>query len=198
MADKHAGSEKLGMTPGKLKLVGLLSVILVVVLYLQYGGSGAEVAPPKPTPRPSHVAKKTSKPPTQSTPSEQNFPLKQLTNISVWKAPQLDTVIQYDPFALPATFPQPKPKIAAGLSSEDLAALAGPDLDEQARKERLNQMNQTLAQLRQNGVQIIITKGDEFVAMIGNKVYHVGDEIGGFKITAIDDNGVQVEGAVQQ
>ena len=198
MANQPTASDRLGVSPAKLKLIGLLALILVAVLYIQYGRSGDEVVPTKPAARASRVAKKASKPLPQATPGTQKASSRGFVDISSWNEPELATVIQYDPFALPATFPQPKPKIAAGLSSEALAALHGPDMDEQAREEKLQQMHQTLAQLRKKGVQVIITKGDEFVALIGKDVYRVGDDIGGFKITSIDTNGVQVEGVIQQ
>lgn len=194
MASASIPNEKLGVSPGKLKLIGLLSVILVVVLYLQYGGAGTEVAPAKSESHPTRKAKRKSELSPQKPADSSETPIKDLGDISSWKEPELATVIRYDPFALPAAFPQPKPTLTASLLSGELA---GPDLDQEARDKKLQELSQSLAQLRQQGVQVIITKGDEFVAMIGKHVYHVGDEIGGFKITSIDADGVHVEGAVQ-
>jgi hypothetical protein len=197
VASPSLANDRLGVTPGKLKLIGLLAAMFVVVLYVQYGRSGDEVALTKPEPRAARASKRASKPSPQTASDSKYVPLKRSVDTSAWKEPELQTVTHYDPFALPPTFPQPKPTITASLLDGDLAAQAGPDLDEEARKDKLLQMQQSLAQMRQQGVQVIITKGDEFVALIGKKVYRVGDEIGGFKITSIDTNGVQVEGAIQ-
>ena len=50
-----------------------------------------------------------------------------------------------------------------------------------------------LEELKQRGVHVIVSKNDQYVAMIGDRMIHVGDEINGFTVTAIDPEGVRVE-----
>ena len=45
MASSSAKNKKLGATPGKLALIGVLAVVLVGVLYVQFGGAGDESPP---------------------------------------------------------------------------------------------------------------------------------------------------------
>ena len=140
MASASIPQEHSGVSPGKLKLIGLLSVILVVVLYLQYGGAGTDATPTKAEPRQARAAKNSSAPsPPEQTDSKETA-IKYLGDISSWKQPDLATVIQYDPFALPAAFPQPKPTLTASLLSGELD---GPDLDQEAREKKLQQLNQS-------------------------------------------------------
>jgi hypothetical protein len=188
-------NQGLGLTPGKLTLIGVLAVVLLGVLYLQFGGSEAEAPTTKPARKPrqaataSETAQSTSAAPKQAATSG-------LADISAWHTPALEKVVEYDPFALPAAFPQPKSSAAAlELSNSSASALA--KFDEEARAKLQKQVESELGTMRKQGVQVILTRGDQFVAMIGGKTYHVGDEIGGFTITAIDASGVHVERAVR-
>jgi len=199
VANTTTASAQLGVTPAKLKLIGLLAAILVVVLYIQYGRSGADVAPAAPESRSPRTSKRANKPARQVPNVSEQAPSIQPVDLAAWKTPELESVIRYNPFALPATFPQPKPTIVETPSSGITAAVAAQSaLDEQDRLNAVQDMQVELETLKRQGVQVILTKDDQFVAMIGQKIYHVGDEIGGFKITAIDDNGVHVERAIQQ
>jgi hypothetical protein len=55
-----------------------------------------------------------------------------------------------------------------------------------------------LEKLRQRGVGVIVRERDKFVAMIGDRTVHVGDEINGFTVTAIEPDGVRVERKVAE
>jgi hypothetical protein len=52
--------------------------------------------------------------------------------------------------------------------------------------------------LQERGVNVIVRGRDEYVAMIGNRTVHVGDDIDGFTVTAIEPDGVRVERKIQQ
>jgi hypothetical protein len=54
-------------------------------------------------------------------------------------------------------------------------------------------MQKQLEELQQRGVHVIVNLRDEYVAMIGDRTVHVGDEINGFIVTAIEPDGVRVE-----
>jgi hypothetical protein len=186
----------LGLTPGKLKLIGVLSAVLLGVLYLQFGGSEPEAPATKPAGKPRRTAA-ASDTPAAAGASPVRTASAELADISAWDTPELEQVVQYDPFALPAAFPQPKATAALALSESGASALAQAKLDEETRVKMQQQIEGELGKMRQQGVQVILTRGDQFIAMIGGKTYHVGDKIGGFTITAIDANGVHVERAVQ-
>jgi hypothetical protein len=111
-----------------------------------------------------------------------------------WKSPNVSSVVAYDPFALPSSFPQPGKKTAAGnLASpeallQEQAATDAKKLAEEIKKVRLQ-----LKELEARGVHVIFRQGDQTAAMIDDRTIHVGDEINGFTVTAIDPNGVHVE-----
>ena len=55
-----------------------------------------------------------------------------------------------------------------------------------------------LAALQARGVNVIVRGRNEYVAMIGDRTLHVGDEFEGFTITAIEPDGVRVERKIQE
>src|SRR4051812_33244846 len=111
-----------------------------------------------------------------------------------WKSPKLDTIVAYDPFALPAAFPQP-PKVASGNKGKDGKALIEAAAADDAKKlaEAIEKLHMDLAELKQRGVHVIVGEGDRYVAWIGERKLHVGDKINGFTVTAIDTDGVHIE-----
>ena len=93
----------------------------------------------------------------------------------------------YDPFALPALFPQPPAPGETGAlaqvqakSREDEAAQLAALAAERA------QTQSQLTALRQQGVRVIIKRNDQYVAIVGEQEVHVGDKIDGFTVIAID------------
>lgn len=199
MAKSQTASKQLGLTPGKAILIGVLALALVGVLYIQYGRSGGEtvfepvvttatsVAPA------SRAARTTSmNAATTSADSDTQAALLEFDQ-SKWKSPELSVVVAYDPFALPSGFPQP-PKADADprLASGEIDA---PTTAEEAQElaDALEELRTQLEDLKQRGVHVIVSQNDQFVAMIGDRTIHVGDEINGFTVTAIDMDGVRVE-----
>jgi hypothetical protein len=64
----------------------------------------------------------------------------------------------------------------------------------QQRADALEQLRNQLDELKQRGVHVIISKQDQYVAWIGDRMVHVGDDINGFTVTEIDPKGgVRVE-----
>jgi hypothetical protein len=111
-----------------------------------------------------------------------------------WKSPKLAAVIAYDPFALPATFPQPAKTAIGdkGANAEGLIAAAAAD-DAKKLAEAVEKLRMQLEELKQRGVTVIIRENDQYAAWIGERMVHVGDEINGFTVTAIDLDGVHIE-----
>ena len=72
-----------------------------------------------------------------------------------------------------------------------IAAAAADDAKKLA--EAVEKLHMQLEELKQRGVHVIVREGDQYVAWIGDRMLHVGDEINGFTVTAIDPDGVHVE-----
>jgi hypothetical protein len=213
VADGLNTEKKNGLTRGKAILIAVLAVVLVAILYIQFGPSGGdgstatvEYHPPGPPagakPAPASVSTSPASP--AVTPavaiSPKAIPGKDAATVPIidetrWKAPAVNAVVSYDPFALPPTFPQ------AGRKSQD-PKFAGPDAliqeaaanDAKRLAEAIDKLRLQLKELEARGVHVILRDGDEYVAMIDDQVLHVGDVINGFTVTAIDPkNGVYVE-----
>ncbi len=205
VADAQKESQRGGMTRGKAALIGVLTVVLLGVLYLQYGRSSAasnsEPVASAARRRPAEAPAK--QPPTtatvNNTQNESGSPVAVAAAVDEtrWKSPNLADVVDYDPFALPATFPKPPVIDPTSASGQGLVAAAAAD-DAKSLAEAIAQMQKQLEELKQRGVHVIVRERDQYVAMIGDRTVHVGDEIDGFTVTEIDPAGVRVERKVAQ
>jgi hypothetical protein len=196
-----SSAKKGGLTRGKAALIGVLSIVLLGVVYTRYGTSraapGAEPAGYVPR-RPVAVAPATTT--AAATKSDKKGQSEKVPIAAIaaavdeakWKSPNLSEVVDYDPFALPPAFPKPPVIDVAGANGADLVAAAEAD-DAKQMADALAQSNMQLEELKQRGVQVIVRERDQYVAMIGDRTVHVGDEIDGFTITKIDPQGVHVE-----
>jgi len=187
--------KKTGVTPGKLALIGVLAVVLVGVLYLQFGGSNKKAsssALPPTAAAESPASSQESIAAADAALVSATAKRKKTGTLSSWQSPELASVVQYDPFALPASFPQSRQ-----IDDETaLAQGAAQTLDASAQQAAL-QAERTKSQselkgLRQQGVDVILKRESEFVAIVGDQEVHVGDQINGFTVIAIDADGVRV------
>jgi len=217
VANKPTKAQQLGATPGKLALVGVLAVVLLGVLYSKYGDNTDQAAlpiAPPPAPAPSKPVTPAPQPvETVSAPlATVNEPRKKTGATDNWQSPALATVVDYDPFHLQASLQQAdkdwelaqaaalQAKLVAERAKQlKEATLAKMAALEQAEQDRLAAIEaerkaseSELQGLRKQGVGVIIKKEKEFVAMVGDQEIHVGDEINGFTVVAIDANGVQL------
>lgn len=205
MADAQASSAKSGLTRGKAILIGLLGIVLLAVLYVQFGrhekltaGEHAAYRPPRRLPaKPAGTAAANAATHLTSAagPATNGATPVQVIDESRWKSPELTKVIAYDPFKLPDTFPQPMRLASSGKtpSKADLAAAAKAD-DANKRTQALGKLQTRMKELKQRGVTVIVGEGDQYAAMIDDRMLHVGDKIDGFTVIAIDDqNGVVIE-----
>jgi hypothetical protein len=202
VADAQSPS-KLGLTRGKTILIGILSVALLAVLYVQFGGGEQPAAPavgyrpPRPdvAVQPTSVAQKPVMLASATTPGQTSVS-KEKTKVANapslidqkrWQSPKLEKLASYDPFALPPAFPQPAKLAAGGKRGESADLMAAAAADEAAKlAEAVEKQRMDLEELRQRGVHVVTTDGDQTVAVIGERVLHVGDTINGFTVTAID------------
>lgn len=204
MAESPTSTNNAGLTRNKAILILVLGIVLIVVLYAQFGTSGQKPStaprgyhPPRPAAE-SKAATPANKPPTAANAKPTNSKLVTAAlaiDEKRWKAPPLAKVVRYDPFALPPGFPQP-PKLnkeGKPISSENLMAAAAAD-DAKRVAEALMDLKMQLEDLKQQGATVIMREGDHYVAMIGDRMLRVGDEIDRFTVTAIDPaDGVHVE-----
>ena len=193
MDSKPKWIKKTGVTPGKAALMVVLAVVFIGVLYHQLGGSSTKppVAAAQPTdaPESSGVRKKTNakrSPPATAT-------ARKNTTFRGWQSPSMATVVKYDPFALPALFPKSLVQDEAGALAQSEASTREDVLARRAAlaAERVQTQSQ-LTGLRQQGVQVIIKRNDQYVAIVGDQEIHVGDQLNGFTVTAIDADSVHV------
>jgi hypothetical protein len=200
VAEVPSAQQKSGLTRGKAITIGILAVVLVVVLYLQFGSAGSESAadPVGYTPR-RQVSTATAVPPQQQaaekksqTASGANVDVTAVVDLARWKSPNLADVVDYDPFALPKAFPQPRLVGTDATKAEGLIAAAAED-DKQKLADVLAQQQMQWQELKQRGVHVIVREHDEYVAVIGDQTVHVGDEVLGYTVTGIDSQGVHVE-----
>ena len=167
--------ERTGATPGKLVLVAVLGIVLVSVYVYQFGGSGeptVELVVPK---------ELQSEAPT----------LRIQTNLDedalasrAWPPAELDTVVAYDPFALPFW-------AKTTLS----ASRANGDAEENKLAEE--QKKKVLDSLRQQGATVIVVVDGEPLALIGDKTIRVGDRLEGFQVKQISQSGITLTGEGQ-
>jgi hypothetical protein len=199
---------KIGLTRGKAILIGTLFVALIVVLYVQFGRgsatSGGDTTGYRP-PKPAVVVQpvnSTANPVTLASAKTQsniqageakNSAATPLIDLARWKSPKLETIVAYDPFALPGVFPQPK--VAGGAQAKGADGLIAAAAADDAKKlaEAVEQLHMQLEELTQRGVHVIVRERDAYVAVIGDRLLHVGDKINEFTVTAIDPDGVHVE-----
>jgi hypothetical protein len=204
VAEPQTLAQRIGLTRGKGALVCVLGVALVGVVYVQYGRSGdsleteneqttaplppvaAQALPAQPAAAQATGAASTAAASAAPTTIAAQF------DEENWTSPELAMVVAYDPFALPTAFPQPV-RTASGSEAGD----GGDDVDAEAAAaklaEAIESLQSELRALQERGVHVIIRGRDQYVAMIGDRTVHVGDEINGFTVTAIEADGVRVE-----
>jgi hypothetical protein len=201
-------AQRVGLTRGKAATIGVLAVVLVGVVYIQYGSSDDRIAvldaepPAAPPPQPAAASPAVPVPAAAAesstaaaiTDDEEQTAVTAQFEESKWKSPQLTMVVAYDPFALPSAFPQPV-RTAAGSEAVEGGDGSAENAETAAAKlaEAIESLQGELRALQERGVHVIIRGRDEYVAMIGDRTIRVGDEINGFVVTAIEADGVRVE-----
>lgn len=195
MGKQPTRAKQAGVTPGKLVLIGVLAVVLVGVLYIQYGPTTqqAETNAPQPTATAESTVGPARSAPTTAVVLEpvDAAPRKQTGAVAGWQSPDLGSIVQYDPFSLPASFPQPRHDDEGALAQDAVQTLDASAQQAALAAER-TKSEAELQGLRQQGVHVIIRREDRYVAIVGDKEVHVGDEIDGFKVIGIDADGVRV------
>jgi hypothetical protein len=200
VADAQSTAKRNGLTRGKAITIGLLAVVLLVVLYLQFGSAGSESNSESVAYTPRRHASTAAVDPSQQPAIEKkaqgaiatNVDAAAVVDLARWKSPNLTDVVDYDPFALPRAFPQPRLGDTDATKAEGLIAAAAEG-DKQKLADELARQQMQWQELKQRGVHVIVRQHDEYVAVIGDQTVRVGDEVNGYTVTQIDSQGVQVE-----
>ncbi len=196
MDSKPNWVKQVGLTPGRMALIAVLALVFAVVLYIQLGGSSAK--PPAAAAR-STAASESNDVPSKSSAKHDSSAAatgaaRRKTVIrGDWQSPSMATVVEYDPFALPASFPQPPAPETTGVLAKNEANSRAEALAQRAALAAEREQTQSqLVGLRQQGVRVIIKRNDQYVAIVGDQEVHVGDQLNGFTVTAIDADSVHV------
>ncbi len=176
---------KLGMTPRKTALTAALFVVWVIVLVAQFvpGSSSPETSVEK---RPAarsepaegkteqHTAHRSVEAPADAVPRR----------VRKWPETTLEQVRAYNPFGVPAAMAaratQPDGPAAPHALATGAADSAQPS---DLRK-------QLLAELRRQGVNLVLLSDEHEIARIGGRTLEVGDRIEGFQVEEIRPDGV--------
>lgn len=200
MANEKSLARQLGATPQKLAVIGVLAVVLVGVLYMQFGGSlgratvdqDVSARAPRGPGQGASARHGEAEDMTTESGAKQEWLLASVER-RPWKAPALGDVVRYDPFALPAAFPQPAATGVVGIGMAEAGVeSADANSEELRRAEAIAAVQAKLQELQQRGVRVII-QGRRQAAVIGDRTVHVGDDVDGFTVKAIKSDGVVVE-----
>jgi hypothetical protein len=160
--------KKLGVTPARLALIGVLAVMLLSVLVYQFGTSGGQDKNPAPLASEEPSAEQHAAPQSQSGIASQAP-----ASLAPWPKLPLEQISQHDPFRLP---PVLRKELGAGLDSP------------QSPQAEHNQ--QLLSELTSAGTGMVIVSGGQRIARVGANTLRVGDTIGGYRVWKIDAQGV--------
>lgn len=160
---------KVGATPGKLALIGVLAVVMVIVIASNWPSGAAppvadaEITAEPPGPGEAAVSALT----TDTQEAAPAGPFGEFAEDHHWPELPLKEVTEFDPFAVSAWA---APAAAAGEGAE-------------------NDEEQILALLAAENA-IILVSGDRRIARVGDQEYQVGDVIGRYQISEISSKGV--------
>ncbi len=168
-------------------MAAALMAVLVVVIALQFIG------------RSRAAAAEAKRSPTADRPSTGGGAPGAATNDSAaatagdpWKQASLEDAIDYDPFTRPVAFRAESQRASPAATATALEDAEGERLEriEQARAARAA----ALDRLSQQGLHAFLAGGSEGnVAVIGTQPVRVGDVLNGFRVVAIDPQGIVVE-----
>ena len=155
------------VTPRQWALIAVLAVLLIGVLYWPANDAPAD-APNTDLPAVPAVAGSAGArlPRARTTPPAEP---------KQWSQVSLDAALAHDPFAAPLlTAPPPEPSPIEPVAQEE------------------QQENELLA-LKQDGVTMILRDAGGMVATVGDRKLRVGDVIDGYRVVAIELDGVVLE-----
>jgi len=191
-----SGQPRTGTSPVKLGLACLLSVVFVVVLIVQFGGGadveGAGGADGDESDRPAASREPGSEVHRPEVAAGTDRRGGDPPTIEPWPEFQVEDVVKYDPFAMPAAFSRYRDQAVQDKADHRQEATAADRQRE--RLEELAEQDRRLTEMQQDGVKAVVGGGNRAkVAVIGSQTVRVGDELNGFRVIAIESDGVVLE-----
>ncbi|MEO8493611.1 MAG: hypothetical protein ABI614_00970 [Planctomycetota bacterium] len=180
---KRSKQPRSGVSPGKVILIGVLSVVLLLVIVSQFSGKKQNAAAP--------TARRTATKRAEPTPlpSEPAPVIAAKRSENPWPTFDVSAVVASNPFKLPEVL-RPGQESTSTLtatteSREDGANILAAEIREMRRRQA-----EFMAGLRASGVDMILRSPRGSVARIGDLNLRVGDVHEGLRVEAIDLDGV--------
>jgi hypothetical protein len=169
--------DHIGATRGKLALVGVLGLVLVYVVWSNFGGTGEQLAlvdpategVPEQAAPPAIAAPGSAAQPSAAKPND--GPFGEFSADADWPQFDLAKLVEFDPLAPPLWM-----NVVEEVEEEVAATDESPD--------------RSLEELQNAENAIIFMTGNERVARIGSEEFRVGDMVGNYKITDISSAGI--------
>ena len=180
-------SSRLGASPGKLALIAVLAVILIAVIAVQFGSGSHATEGPERDPNSEGRTSTPHPEPAGSDPARSPKSGKAQETAPPWPTVDLSDVLEHDSFAASATFSSRRDSAAANRKP-------GPSAREEELARRRAEQDQSLEELRQQGVKAVVGSTRRgHAAIIGSQTVRPGDVLDGFRVIAIDSDGVVLE-----
>ncbi len=155
--------DKIGATPGKLALIGVLVLMLILVIVKQLPEGVSEYADTSPTTAAQRTTKTEMVRPIKL-PGKSSQNERELTS---WPEIKISETLANNPFTPPSWVVQEEPAVLAN-----------------------NEDSGELAELQQQGASIVVIGQEEKSARIGDQKLHVGDILEGYRVTDITTQGI--------
>lgn len=155
--------EAKSVTPRQAVMIGVLGIVLIGAIYWPADDEAALDAGAGP-PAPPAAARLAAQ------------RAKAQVKTKTWPQVSLDAALEHDPFSSPLLTARPP---IVETVSDDVPTVVGPSAD--------------LLALKQDGVTMILRDGAGRVAKVGERTLRVGDVIDGYRVVAIEMDGVVLE-----
>jgi hypothetical protein len=176
------------VTPLQWLIAGVLAMILIVVLVVQFGPAGDSSPPIDSTTQSNDIFQQPAVVNRAVDTQGKNVAAKTLTIEPPWPAFSLATVLEFDPFARPSSLAVD----LGGIRQDDGVKNATVQKSEDGEKKRIER-ERVLAEVQNEAVQAIVGTDRGFVAIVGTKTIRVGDKLHGFVVKEIKADGVILE-----
>ena len=197
MADGEAAKQN-GVTPGKLALIGVLSIVLFAVVYWNFfhKPSQSTSSARKGDLAPSDDTSGRAAEENGASDADKLTDKKLQIRTKAWPEYELAEVVAYNPFALPDAFPRPQ---ETSIFEETPAAAVDLSAEAVAERRRVAAAKRAAAieALRTKGVQVVFQSADDYVAIIDGREIRVGDNIEGYTVVLVGTDGITLEEGIQ-
>ncbi|MFO7906935.1 MAG: hypothetical protein ACQESR_12290 [Planctomycetota bacterium] len=206
--DKSQWKNRIGVTPGKLVVVGVLGAVFVTVICFQLGAKETPVETRNPdhrgvnrlSQRRNHNPIQASSHPRRSGGGNQvlrpagkagaggapdtDDADADMPATGEWPETPLEMALAHDPFALPPPLAPPPPSAPSTdrAGSERVKGRQRPEVAEKHER--------ALAAVRDRGIQMVLVDQEERVAIVGDRAVRVGEVLEGLRVVAISADGI--------